>query len=396
MQPNFPPKPTQPTTPSFQVKPWTPPDQAAEVTLYEELGKAVDGPGEMFNMMRGKHLEKVRDEYEQSPPAKGVRYEMRETSDGPRATVTGFDDIPSPPDAEGNPTKWDPAQFAPHYVFDKREDAFPVRPDFDGNGSTSDNGGSDLEATETDHYRDGVIDKQQALSSGFVVSQKGEYTVLTYSNYYATNKGAHYHKNDYSTAQVYLKPDALGDLKPEFLATSWHYGTQLTPWKDVKKDAQGHPVVQVGLGTHSLQPMGLNQSIPKDGLHIQGDGQATFDGKDIGQKLTYDAFQSNVTNATILNDPDSDRASTRRTTLGYGMVAADPLDPETFFKDNTEKQLEARLEDDLNDIEDHGGSDDAIKADKQVLFDVAERAGVEDPKDYDKGFWGKVGGFFGL
>ena len=79
-----------------------------------------------------------------------------------------------------------------------------------------------------------------------------------------------------------------------------------------------------------------------------------------------------------------------------GMVAADPLDPETFFKDNTEKQLEARLEDDLNDIEDHGGSDDDIKADKQVLFDVAERVGVEDPKDYDKGFWGKVGGFFGL
>lgn len=377
----------------IQVKPWTPPHVAPDVTLYKELGRAADGPGEMFNMMRGKHLEDVRDEYEKSPAAKGVKYEMRESGGSQRAKVLGFEDIPAPKGADGKPGQWDPATFAPHYVFDKREDAFPVRPDYDGNGSTADNGAKTLAGTGSDHYRDGVIDKQQALSSGFVVSQKGEYTVLTYSTYYPTNKGATYHNNDYSTAQVYLKPDEKGELKPEFLATSWHYGTQLTPWKDVKKDAQGHPVVQVGLGTHSLQPLGKDQAIPKDGLHIQGDGTSTLNGEPTAQRLTYDAFQSNVANATILDDSDSDRATARRTTLGYGWTAADPLDPKTFFKDNTAKQVEARIGGDYDDVEKYGGD---VEGGKKALTDAARRAGVKDPEAHDRGFFGKIAGFFGF
>lgn len=390
MQPSLPSN-NQPSSSSFSVKPWTPPDQARAVTLYEELGRAADGPGQGVNMMSGKHLEDVRDGYEQSPPARGVRYEMRQTSDGQRATVTGFDDIPAPPTPDGEPGHWDAMKFAPHYVFDKREDAFPVRPDYDGNGSTADNAASEASGTGSDHYRDGVIDQQQALSGAFVVSQKGEYTVLTYSNYYATNKGAEYHANDYSTAQVYLKPDALGDLRPAFLATSWHYGTQLTPWSEVQKDPQGHPIVQVGLGTHSLQPLGLGQSVPKDGLHIQGDGQATFNGKPIGQGMRYDAFQSNVANATVLTDPDSDRAKARRTTLGYGMVAADPLDPETFAKGHTAEEVEARLDKDYNAVEDAHGDE---KAGKAVITEAARKVGVDDPESHDKSTWQKITGFF--
>lgn len=364
------------------VPAWTPPDEAPEATLYRELGRAADGPGEMFNMMSKKHLEDVRGKYEDEPPAKGVRYTMVEGKDGPRAQVNGFDDIPKPGGGS-----WDPTQFAPHYVFDAKEDAFPVRPDFDGDADTGNNGAGALEDTGSDHYRDGVIDGQQALNSAFVVQQKGEYTVLTYSNYYATNKGAHYHKNDYSTAQVYLKPNAEGKLEPAFLATSWHYGTVLTPWKDVKKDAQGHPVIGVGLGTHSLQPYGTQDAIPRAGLHVFGDGSTALNGIPTGQRLTYDAFQTNVANATVVPDDCSDRAVARRTTLGYGWAAADPLHPSTFTKDNTQDAVEDRLEGDLEAIEAHGGpTEDAAR--KAVLegAEKVERSGEDVPET----FWEKI------
>jgi hypothetical protein len=362
------------------VAPWTPPDEAPAATLYRELGQAADGPGEMFNMMSKKHLEDVRGDYEDldddATKVKGVIYEMEDTDDGPRARVKGFEDIPAP-----NGDQWDPKQFAPHYVFDGQEDAFPIRPDYDGNGDTGDNGGSELEDTGSDHYRDGVIDDKQALNAGFVVQQKGEYTVLTYSNYYATNKGAHYHKNDYSTAQVYLKPNEKGEMEPQFLATSWHYGTQLTPWKDVKKDASGHPVIGVGLGTHSLQPYGTKDEVPKDGLHLNGDGTTTLNGKPTAQQLTYDAFQSNVKNATILDDPESDRATARRTTLGYGWAAADPLLPSTFNDDNTLDQVEDRIEGDLDAVEEHGGdSEDAAKEAILDNFEKVKHSGEDVPE----------------
>ncbi|MOA64454.1 hypothetical protein D3C78_1905130 [compost metagenome] len=75
------------------------------------------------------------------------------------------------------------------------------------------------------------------------------------------------------------------------------------------------------------------------------------------------------------------------------MAAVDPLDPETFGKDSLVQQLEKRLEGDFDDVEEHGGNEDAAKA---VLIDTAKKAGVKDPASHDKGFWDKVGGFFGL
>ncbi len=371
------------------VPTWTPPDEAPAATLYRELGKAAEGPGEMFNMMSKKHLEDVRGKYEEDPRALGVQYDMVDTADGPRAKVTGFQDISAPDCGQ-----WDPTQYAPHYVFDRQEDAFPVRPDFDGNASTSDNGGATLKDTGSDHYQDGVIGGKQSLNAAFVVQQKGEYTVLTYSNYYATNKGAHYHKNDYSTAQVYLKPNEEGKLEPAYLATSWHYGTVLTPWKDVQKDAQGHPIVGVGLGTHSLQPYGQNDTVPQDGLHVMGDGSTTLNGAPTGQRLTYDAFQTNVANATILTDPDSDRAVARRTTLGYGWAAADPLHPSTFNNDNTWDQVDDRLSDDLEAVEEHGGGNvEALQDEIRANAAKVEKDDQDVPK---KSFLEKVGDFFGL
>lgn len=391
MPPDRPASRPQTPPPATIAQPWTPPGSAAVETVYAELGAALDGPGKPLNMV-GKHMEEVRDQYESAAPAKGVKYHMAND----RVAVDSFEDVPGPKGADGKPADWDPFAFAPTYVFDKREDAYPVRPDYDGNADLGDNGGDSLGATKTDHYQDGVIGGKQSLSAGFVVTRKGDYTVLTYSNYYATNKGAHYHKNDYSTAQVYLKPDAKGELKPEFLATSWHYGTQLTPWKDVKKDAQGHPVVAVGLGTHSLQPLGASQAIPEDGLRLNGDGTSTLDGKDTGHALTYDAFQSNVKNAIKLgDDPGSDLARTRKKTIAYGMIAVDPLDPATFDngKYDLKKQIEGRLSKDFGHVKE---SSDDPDAGRKLLEDVARKAGVKDPKDYERGFFGKVLGFFGL
>ena len=88
--PNLPSRSASTPLPSYTVAPYKPPEESPKATIYRELAKAADGPGEMFNMMSGKHMEDVRDQYETSAPAKGVIYEMKETSDGQRASVKGF------------------------------------------------------------------------------------------------------------------------------------------------------------------------------------------------------------------------------------------------------------------------------------------------------------------
>jgi hypothetical protein len=373
-------KPVEP----FSVPAWNGPFPAHKEMMYGELGAAGDGPGKLHNMMSKKHLEDVRmEDHADEPPVKGIDYEMVENSDGePRAKVSGFSDIPAPAAMGG---KWDPAQFAPHYVFGPKEDAFPIRPDYDGNDDMNDNGATEASGTDSDKYRDGVIDEQQALNGSFTVTQKGEYTVLTYSNHYATNKGSSYHDKDYSTAQVYLKENAKGEMEPAFLATSWHYGTQLTPWQDVKKDANGSPVIAVGQGSHSLQPLGKDQEIPKDGLHIQGDGTATMNGESIGHRMSYDALQSNVKNANLV-EPGTDRANARLKVLGYGWAAADPLPPEKFETDKTGEEVAARLHGDLDDVisevREQGGD---TQAGVLAVLDGAARSGAAGTQEYFDG-----------
>ena len=97
-------------------------------------------------------------------------------------------------------------------LFDKAEDALPVSPTFDGD-TDLDNNAAEKEDGPAGHYKDGVIGGDQKLSSGFAVTKKGDYTVLSYSFYYPHNKAGDYHHNDYSTAQVYLKPGPDGNYQ---------------------------------------------------------------------------------------------------------------------------------------------------------------------------------------
>ena len=181
-----------------------------------------------------------------------------------KATAT---DVPNPDSKDG---KWDPLEHMPRFVFHPKEDAFPVSPSFDGDPKLENNGPATPDGKG--NYKDGFIGGDQRLSGAYTVTKKGEYTVLTYSFYYAHNKAVHYHANDYSTAQVFLKPGKDGKLKPEFLVTSWHHGSVITPWKDLAKDKDGRPVIAVNLGSHALQPLGKGQKVPTGGLQIGGDG----------------------------------------------------------------------------------------------------------------------------
>jgi len=265
--------------------------------------------------------------------------EFRDLSDVKLSTGITFNkdgqpqiaDVPHPKSTPENPVTWDPYAYMPRFVFEKGEDALPVSPSFDGDADV--NNDAPKEANGTDgSYRDGIIGGNQALNGGFAVSEKGEYTVLTYSFYFATNKAGHYHGKDWSHAQVYLKPDEKGELKPEFVYSSWHHGGILTPWDDIKKDEQGKPVLEVQLGSHAVAPLGKNKSIPKGGFQIQGDGQALMDGKAVPHALTWDTFQGNVTNANKL-EPGTDAFTARMLTMRYGRVAFDPIMPEVFFKE---------------------------------------------------------------
>ncbi len=286
--------------------------------LYAEWAKLMkDAPGKGMNLV-GKRLTETREKYEKAPtPYTGVKLQK-----GGKATAT---DVPNPDSPDG---KWDPYQYMPRFLFHPEEDAFPVSPAFDGDLDLKNNGPTRANGKDG-NYQDGYIGGDQSLSGGFSVTKKGEYYVLTYSFYYATNKAVHYHNNDYSTAQVYLKPGKDGKLEPEYLATSWHHGSVLTKWKDLAKDEQGKPVIAVNLGSHALQPLAKGQEIPTDGLQIGGHGRAVLDGKPLRHKLQFDAFQTNVKGANYL-DPSTDEAKPRIKAMSWGAAAIDPFLPEAY------------------------------------------------------------------
>lgn len=274
--------------------------------------KQVAQPGEKLNMTSGHRFREVRSTFEKDTAYLGVHAE------GSKCRV---EDVPNPDSPDG---KWDPYAYMPRFAFDPKEDAFPISPDFDGDTNLDNNAPS--KPGGKGNYEDGVIGGKQPLTSGFSVTKKGDYTILTYSFYYATNKATgDYHSNDYSTAEVYLKPGKDGKLEPAYLMTSWHHGAKLTPWSDLKKDPQGKPIVGVDLGTHALNVL---DSVPAKGLQVQGDGQAVLNGKPVDQKLSFEAFQQSVAGARYL-DPSSPASTPRLRAMTWGS-GVNPLLPEVF------------------------------------------------------------------
>ena len=288
-----------------------------EAGMLVEWQEAVRGPGDHLNLMSGKRMSDIKATIEPKPvPTTGGKA----GPDGkPQAT-----DVPNPDRKDG---QWDPLDFMPRFAFAPDEDAFPIDPDFDGDGKLTGNGPETYDGTGK--YKDGVIGGTQQLNGAFTVTKKGEFTVLTYSFYYATNKAVHYHDNDYSTAQVYLKPSKDGKLEPAFLYTSWHHGGVLTPWDELAKDQDGRPVIKVHQGSHALQPVGKGEKLPTKGLQIGADGQAVLYGEKLPHHLAFDAFQSNVEGARHLK-ADSQEAKVRLRTMTWGEAALDPIMPEAF------------------------------------------------------------------
>lgn len=235
-------------------------------------------------------------------------------------------DVPNPNAPDG---RWDPFAFMPSFVFDAAEDAFPVAPNFDGDGNIYNNA-SETWGGHGGSYQDGVIGGEQSLSGAFAAARQGRYTVLTYNFYMAHNKGANYHNGDYATAQVYMAPDAKGKLAPAYLLTSWHRGGVLTPWEDLAKDMQGRPVIKVQLGSHALQPVEAGKSLPEGGLTIRGDGSTTYGDEPTPFRLNLDTFQHNVQHARVL-DLAEPSGATRLSTMRWGEVALKPLSPEAFM-----------------------------------------------------------------
>lgn len=300
------------------------PSRTFNPILEEKLGARVamdfkdlmGAPGVPLGVFDGKNrLNEYRGPNE-PPVTHGIVFEggAARISDVPMAGV---------PDAA-----WNPYDYMPRFAFHPDEDAFPVDPAFDGDAKLENNAPAKPNGSDGS-YRDGIIGGRQGLSGGFAVTQKGEYTVLTYSFYFPTNKAGHYHTKDWSQTQVYLRPDKDGKLQPAYLYTSWHHGGVLTEWDQLRKDKQGRPVINVGLGSHALVPVGKGEALPKTGLQLRGDGQAELDGKVLPQTLTLDAFQKNVQNARVLG-PDDPAYKTRLTTMRYGAVGFDPLMPEAF------------------------------------------------------------------
>lgn len=349
-----------------------------QLRVAAETPDLLAGPGIPLGILDGKsRLDEYRAKYDQ-PIEAGVRFNG--TAD-PKV-----EDVARPGGTPDAPAQWDPLEFAPRFIFQPGEDALPVSPSFDGDANLENDAPGKVGGKDG-AYKDGVIGGKQALSGGFAVTKKGEYTVLSYSFYYPTNKAGSYHNKDWSHAQVYLKPDKNGELKPEYLYTSWHHGGVLTKWDDLKKDEQGKPIVQVCLGSHASSPLGKDEKMPTKGLQIRGDGQAELNGKAVPHTLTWDAFQSNVTNAKHLEE-GSVPFKARALIMQRGAVAFNPIMPEAFLKEGgLGKAVVEKAEPYVDKVVDKAkdvGKDLGSKA-KDVGQDLADKA---------KDLGGDIKGFF--
>ncbi len=351
----------------------------AQVELAKEAVEALRGPGDALNLMSGKKFRMIRAELDASTPYTGLHAE--------RGAVPRAIDVPNPDSPDG---QWDPYAYMPRFVFEAGEDAFPVPPNFDGDTDLANNGPTAANAGDG-HYQDGVVGGRQPLTGAFTVTKKGEYHILTYSFYYAHNKAGDYHQNDYSTAQVYLKPGKDGKLAPTHLMTSWHHGAILTPWQDLGKDDQGRPMVKVQLGSHALQVLGKDEKPPTKGLQIQGDGQAVLDGRPVDQKLAFEAFQTNVKDARYL-DPGQAEALPRLEAMRWGEAAVNPFLPSVFEEATPVWQEMAKRG--LDSVEKGLGEvKDGLEKGLGEVKDGLEK-GLGEVKDGAGKLWGKVKGLF--
>lgn len=289
---------------------------AAKLLL--ETPRLVGAPGTVLNGLDRGRIEDYRVPSSQGLAPTGVAGDAQ----GLRASTP----VPNPDRADG---RWDPLAWLPDFVFDPREDAFPVDPAFDGNATLGDNA-PERPGQGPGAYRDGLVGGKQDLRAAFLVTRKGEFHVLTTHFYFAHNKAGHYHRNDYATAQVYLKPGPDGRLAPAYLYTSWHHGGRLTPWSELALGPQGRPTVRVELGSHALSPLGPGDRAP-EGLRVRGcDGQALLGGQALpGQALSFDALQGNVEGARLLR-PGSPAHAARLKALPWGEAALNPFLPEDF------------------------------------------------------------------
>lgn len=303
-KPATPPKPTpdpaprppqagqEPATRVIAEQPYSRDKNSAIQKLYRaeskrQRARAKIAPGVARGPHQGKDTQRIREiaassATEKAIPAKG----FKKTADGWQGPT-----LHNPNAASG---RFDAYAFQPRWIFDAKEDSFPVRPDYDKSGSTK----NDLKT-----YQHGVVGGDQPLEGAFSVTKKGEYTVLTYSLSYVDNKFTNYHDGDSSTVSIYLKPNTQGKLEPAYLYTSFHYAGRMVAWKDVKKDAQGRPVVRVERGSHALHPYGTQEKVPTDGLQIAANGQATLNGRALPNRMTWLSAQKNIDNARYL-DPD--------------------------------------------------------------------------------------------
>lgn len=227
-------------------------------------------------------------------------------------------EVKNPNDPKG---EFDPYAYQPTIVFDAKEDSFTVPVNYDGDGGS----GNDLA-----HYEHGVIGGKQRLGGSFTVTKIGEYTVLTYGLNYVDNKFTNYHEGDSSTVSIYLKPDAKGKLEPAYVYNSYHYAGNLTAWKDIKKDADGHPILRVERGSHAMHAYGVDEKITDAGLVVRGDGQATLNGKALPNRITWDVMQKNVKNARYV-DPAKNKGVWGRYFAGKP-ERSKPFHPSLFKK----------------------------------------------------------------